>query len=188
METDRLIVPPKYDKPYQAELKLRKEASEREVKSATLLKALVLRVTKRLKTPKLLGRAGTPSLRVMKPLPPEIESMPLVDADLGEWIFELENLLHTSLGGPRRDPGRAAEAGGTEAEGEHAGAAAGERAAEGEAELEEVVEGFEAPPEEAEGAEAAEASGEYAEGVQPEGMEAAGAPPARRAARKVARR
>ncbi len=107
VETDQLVVPPKFAKPYAEELTYRKETTRLLRTSSTLLKAMVIRLTRRLNEPKLLGRAGTPSLRVLPPLPETIEALPMSDDDLGKRIVELETLLKSPLGGPRPDPKRA---------------------------------------------------------------------------------
>jgi ubiquitin-protein ligase len=109
VETNQLVIPPKFAQPYADELTYRKDTIRLLRKSSTLLKAMVIRLTRRLKDPKLLGRAGTPSLRVLPALPEAIEMLPMSDDDIGERIVELETLLHSPLGGPRPDPNRSKE-------------------------------------------------------------------------------
>jgi hypothetical protein len=106
LESNQLIIPPKFAQPYADELTYRKDTIRLLRKSSTLLKAMVIRLTRRLKDPKLLGRGGTPSLRVLPPLPEAIERLPMSDDEIGERIVELETLLHAPLGGPRPDPNR----------------------------------------------------------------------------------
>jgi len=106
VETNQLVVPPKFAQPYADEVTYRKDTTRLLRQSSTLLKAMVIRLTRRLRDPKLLGRGGTPSLRVLPPLPETIDMLPMSDDDLGERIFELETLLKAPLGGPRQNPNR----------------------------------------------------------------------------------
>jgi ubiquitin-protein ligase len=101
LESNQLVIPPRLAKPYGDELTYRKETTRALRRSSTQLKAMVIRLTRRLKDPKLLGRPGTPSLRLLPPLPQGIESLRISDDDLGERIVALEGLLKSPLGGPR---------------------------------------------------------------------------------------
>jgi hypothetical protein len=109
VETNEMIIPPRYAQPYADELKLRKDTTRLLKKSSTLLKAIVIRLTRRLKDTRLLGRAASPSMRVLPPFMESTVALPLSDDDLGQRIVALETLLKAPLGGPRPVPNAAAE-------------------------------------------------------------------------------
>jgi len=101
VETGSMIVPPKYSKQYQEELKLQQACANR-LKVATLKrKSLVAQLTDRLQHPKRLGKGVPPTLRVLPALPPALVSLPLADGRIGHPIVALEHSLQVELGGPR---------------------------------------------------------------------------------------
>lgn len=180
VDTDRVIVPSNYAGPYNKQMALRKESGETIKRSTALLKSIAFQLMARLRDPRLLGRAGTPAMRILPPVPEALAELPLANGQLGYQIVAMEALLQTPLGGPRPEPPQAevpaAEVPAAEVPAEAAPAAAVAVEANGEPAgdyVEGYAEGAEPAPVEAEYAGTGYAEGEYAEGQYAEGESAA---------------
>ncbi|MDB5289754.1 MAG: hypothetical protein JWL69_995 [Phycisphaerales bacterium] len=72
LETDRLIVPPKYAQSYAEQLGLSDQAKHEILRLETLLKKIARELTDRLTSPRACGRPEAPQFRSLAPLPETI--------------------------------------------------------------------------------------------------------------------
>ncbi|QOV88580.1 ubiquitin-conjugating enzyme family protein [Humisphaera borealis] len=99
-ETGNMVVPPKYSRSYQEEMKLQETCATTARVSTVRLKSLAAQLSYRLQDPKRLGKGKAPTLRALPPLPETLAHLPLADGHLGNMIAPLEELIQAPLGGP----------------------------------------------------------------------------------------
>ncbi|HET6246713.1 MAG TPA: hypothetical protein VFE47_03365 [Tepidisphaeraceae bacterium] len=99
METDRLIIPPKFAKSYAEELRARDQSKIDAAKYRSLLKQIARELAARVSTPRLVGRPEVAEFRVIGPMADALAALAEVMADepMGQMIDALGGLLGVPL-------------------------------------------------------------------------------------------
>ncbi|HZL37141.1 MAG TPA: hypothetical protein VFC78_17610 [Tepidisphaeraceae bacterium] len=99
VETDRMIIPPKYARSYSDEMQLRDEAKHEVARLEALLKQIARELAVRLSSPRYCGRPELPSFHSLAPLPDSIAQLREVmgDGPLQASADHLSRLLGVQL-------------------------------------------------------------------------------------------
>ncbi|MDB5329475.1 MAG: hypothetical protein JWP03_626 [Phycisphaerales bacterium] len=99
LETDRLIVPPKYAQSYTEQLRVRDQAKHEIVRLDALCKKIARELAERLGSPRACGRPEVPQFRSQAPLPDAIVDLEptLADENLAAMVESLGALLNVTL-------------------------------------------------------------------------------------------
>ncbi|MDB5300136.1 MAG: hypothetical protein JWO87_1799, partial [Phycisphaerales bacterium] len=99
LETDRLIVPPKYAQSYTEQLRLQDQAKHEILRLETLLKKIARELSDRLASPRSCGRPEVPQFRSLAPLPETVVELApsMSDENLSAMLESLNAQLAVKL-------------------------------------------------------------------------------------------